>query len=145
MNPAPVADGFDDEREDQQTRVIQGEKWQFTNDLIWVNSDEEEIPPDREVVVVNIARVLQKWIEQQPVAGATRFLVPGEKTPDIEQLNEACPRSEWSEDLTGSHEVRGNFRTSSTWSTYRPCRNRRIRPTRSGETSALTSLKTRSS
>jgi hypothetical protein len=43
MNPAPVADGFDDEREDQQTRVIQGEKWQFTNDSIWVNSDEEEI------------------------------------------------------------------------------------------------------
>jgi hypothetical protein len=101
MNPAPVADGFDDEREDQQTRVIQGERWQFTNDSIWINSDEEEIPPDREVVVVNIARVLQKWIEQQPVAGATKFLVTGEKTPDIEQLNEACPRSEWSEDLNG--------------------------------------------
>ena len=96
-----MADGFDDETgEDQQkTRVIQGEKWN-SRATIWVNSDEEEIPPDREVVVVNTARVLQKWIDQAPVRGATRFLAPGERTPDVEQLNEECPRSEWSEDLS---------------------------------------------
>jgi hypothetical protein len=78
-NNLPAADGFDDFAGDDQqfARVIQGEKWQFTNEGTWVNGDEEEIPPDREVVVVNTARVLQKWIDQTPVRDATRFLAPG--------------------------------------------------------------------
>ena len=51
-NNLPAADGFDDFAGDDQqfTRVIQGEKWQFTNEGTWVNGDDEEIPPDREVV-----------------------------------------------------------------------------------------------
>jgi hypothetical protein len=96
----PAVEGFEDWAGDGQqfARVILGEKWQFTNDGIWVNADDVVISPDREVVVVDTARVLQKWIDQKPVE--TSFLASGEH-PDIEQLNEACPRSEWSEDLNG--------------------------------------------
>ena len=92
-------DGFDGDgaTEGDFIRVIQGEKWSFSNESTWVNADEELISPDREVVVVDTARVLQKWIDQTPVRDATRF-VPGEQV-DVEQLNEACPKSEWSEDL----------------------------------------------
>jgi hypothetical protein len=101
-NNLPAVDGFDDcAGDDQQiARVILGEKWQFTNDGTWVNGDDAVIPPDREVVVVDTARVLQKWIDQTPVRDATRFLPPGEQV-DVEQLNEDCPRSEWSDDLNG--------------------------------------------
>ncbi len=91
-------DGFDDDGGNDSTRVIQGEKWSFTNEGTWVNADEEEIPRNREVVVVDIARVLQKWIDKTPVE--TRFLASGEQV-DVEQLNDACQKSEWSEDLNG--------------------------------------------
>jgi hypothetical protein len=100
-NSIPAVDGFDDDgAEGDFVRVIQGEKWSFSNEGTWVDADEEEILPTREVVVVDVARVLQKWIDQMPVRDATRFLAPGEHV-DVEQLNEACPKSEWSEDLNG--------------------------------------------
>src|SRR6478672_4921223 len=90
-------DGFDDDdgaAEGDFVRVIQGEKWSFSNEGAWLNADGEEISPDREVVVVDIARVLQKWgTDRMPVRGETKFLAPGEH-PDLELLNEACPKSE---------------------------------------------------
>jgi hypothetical protein len=97
-------DGYEDriEGEDQDQsfgRVIQGEKWSFTADGKWMNDSDEEISPTREVTVVDICRVVQKWIDGMPVE--TRFLAPGEKIPDLETLNKACPQSEWSEDLNG--------------------------------------------
>ncbi len=99
---AAHVDGFEDDgaSEGDFIRVIQGEKWSFSNEGTWLNSEDEEISPTREVVVVDIARVLQKWIDQAPVRDATRFLAPGEKV-DVKQLNEDCPKSEWSEDLIG--------------------------------------------
>ena len=96
-NNLPADDGFDGADEDQQIpRVIQGERWAFTNDGCWLDSNDEVIPPGREVVAVNLARVLQKWIDKMPVE--TTFLSPRDH-PDIEQLNEASPKSEWSVDL----------------------------------------------
>ncbi len=96
-------DGFDDRvegREQEQfDRVIQGEKWKFTADGNWVNDSDEEISPEREVTVVEIARVVQKWVDNIPVE--TIFVPPGEKIPNIEKLNETCPKSEWNEDLNG--------------------------------------------
>jgi hypothetical protein len=98
-NNVPAVDGFDDDwAQDDFVRVIQGEKWSFTNEGTWVNADEQEIPRNREVVVVDIARVLQKWIDKTPVE--TRFLASGEHV-DIDQLNDACPKSEFREDLNG--------------------------------------------
>jgi hypothetical protein len=94
-------DGFDDDTDsNDKVRVIVGEKWSFTNECVWVNSDEEPVPTDREVVVVSIQRVLQKWIDQAPDHEATKFLAPGEHV-DVDELNEACPKTEWSEDLNG--------------------------------------------
>jgi hypothetical protein len=95
-------DGFDDDGDDEGNfiRVIQGAKWTFSNEGVWVDGDGELIPTDREVVVVKLAKVLQKWLDQMPVRDCTKFLASGEQV-DIEALNEECPRSEWSEDLNG--------------------------------------------
>jgi hypothetical protein len=95
----PSNDGFDDASEDQQSpRVILGTKLAFSNDSIWVDADDEVVPPGLEVVAVRIGRVLQKWADKLPVE--TTFLAPGEH-PDLEALNEACPQSEWGLDLNG--------------------------------------------
>ena len=50
--------------------------------------------------MVNVLRIYQKWIDQQPVE--TRVLAPGERVPDIEALNEAAPKTEWSKDFNGN-------------------------------------------
>jgi hypothetical protein len=91
-------DGYEDrvEGEEQQTsRVIQGEKWRFTENGKWMNDSDEEIPPDRLVTVVDICRVVQKWVDHLPVE--TEFVPPGERIPDLEKRNAACPDDEWTE------------------------------------------------
>jgi hypothetical protein len=101
-------DGFDgfvdrvegDEQKQTSGRVIQGRKLGFTGDGKWVDSNDEEIPSTCEFTVVDIARVVQKWINNKPVE--TNFIPHGEPIPDIEKLNEACPKSEWSEDFNGN-------------------------------------------
>jgi hypothetical protein len=98
-------DGFEDriegeEQEQSFGRVIQGEKWKFTMDGKWMDNAEEEISPEREITVVDIARVLQKWKDGMPVE--TRFIAPGERIPDVERLNAECPKSEWGEDRNGN-------------------------------------------
>ena len=101
MNVPAVDDGFgDDGAEGNSVRVIQGEKWSFSNEGTWISDDGELISPDREVVVVQLHRVLQKWLNQMPVRGATRFLAPSEHA-DVEGLNAACPKTEWTDDLNG--------------------------------------------
>jgi hypothetical protein len=100
-----VWDGFTDdvegtETEGQAGRVIQGDKIAFTNEVIWVMRDGEQISPEREFIAVNVNRVVQKWEGQLPVE--TRILAANEKVPDIEALNAACPKSEWGVDLNGN-------------------------------------------
>jgi hypothetical protein len=93
-------DGFDsDADESQSRRVIQGVRVAFTNDFEWVDNNDETISPDRELIMVDRTRVLQKWVDQMPVE--TRFLEPDEKWPDVEAMNEAAPRSEWREGPSG--------------------------------------------
>jgi hypothetical protein len=79
--------------------VIKGTAIRFTNEATWTNRDEDELPDDLELVVVDVARVVQKWINRLPVE--TRVLEPGEKLPDIEELNQVAPRSEWSDGPDG--------------------------------------------
>ena len=56
------------------------------------------ISPDHEVVVVNTRPgACRNGLIRLLSVAARRFLAPGEQA-DIEQLNEECPRSEWSED-----------------------------------------------
>jgi hypothetical protein len=103
-NPDDGFEGFEGRSKgDEGSRgrgVIQGTCVKFTNEAVWVNNDDEELPADLELVVVNIGRVVQKWKDQQPIE--TRVLEPGEKFPDLDKLNEDTPRREWVEGPDGN-------------------------------------------
>jgi hypothetical protein len=101
-------DGFDDAGDAQQSRVIVGEKLSFSNEGTWVDPNENEFPSTRELVVTDLARVLQKWVDQKPAE--TIFLTSADH-PDVEALNERCPKSEWSEDMGG--KLRGPYQIQS--------------------------------
>jgi hypothetical protein len=93
-------EGYEDqiEGDDRQQGggIIQGAVIKFTNDSVWVTRDGQELSPDLELIAVDLARVVQKWKDKVPVE--TRVLGPGEKFPDIEALNDATPRAEWTKD-----------------------------------------------
>jgi hypothetical protein len=98
-----IDDGFDGfaGQESQSSRIIQGDVLKFGNDGVWSNrSADEPFAPERELVMVEIARVSQKWLNSTPVE--TRFIPPGAPMPDIDDLNAACPRAEWTKDLNGN-------------------------------------------
>jgi hypothetical protein len=88
-------DGFDAfETSDESNRVIKGALVKFTNEGTWVTGD-DELSSELELVVVDIARVVQKWPPDEGPPIETRMLGPGEKFPNITALNEATPQSEW--------------------------------------------------
>jgi hypothetical protein len=104
ITKTPETDGLDttDDYELRRQRVIQGMRLAFTNDYIWVDNNEEEFPPDRQLLLMRHRRVLQKWgLDNKPIAEENRFLEEGEKWPDVEAMNEAAPQSEWREGPTG--------------------------------------------
>jgi hypothetical protein len=89
-------EGFNDAVEgvDSQTnRVIQGQIVKFTNEATWVTRDGEELPGTVELIAFNVIRVVQKWGDGQPIE--TRVLEPGEKFPNLEELNANVPQTEW--------------------------------------------------
>jgi hypothetical protein len=94
--------GFEDaiEGEDQPRGPLQGTRRVKFDDATWATADGEEITPDREFIVANIVRVVQKIIDKKAVE--TRVLEPGEKFPNFKKLNEAAPREEWGEDFNGN-------------------------------------------
>jgi hypothetical protein len=84
----PVVDGFSgyDDRTEGEDRpqgggIIKGMLVKFTNDATWIDTNENALPADLELVVIDVIRLTQKWIDQKPVE--TRILAPGEKFPDI--------------------------------------------------------------
>src|SRR5262249_596218 len=87
-------DRFESNDAQQQTaagRVIQGAIIKFTNDAKWVTTDGAELAPDRELIAVDIIRVVQKWKEKLPVE--TIILEPGQKFPDVKKMTEETPQS----------------------------------------------------
>jgi len=98
-------DGFTDEAEGEDEdqdqfvggRVIQGTRINFTNEAIWVDAAKEKLPSDLELIVVDIGRVVQKWGKDNLPSGPPITLEPNQKFPDINALNEKCPKSEWRE------------------------------------------------
>jgi hypothetical protein len=101
-NNLTVHDGFnfaDGTEGEERTSVIKGQLVKFTNDAAWVTNDDEDLPEDLELVVIDIARVVQKWHDGNPVE--TKKLAPDEKFPDVKALNDATPRSEWIEGPDG--------------------------------------------
>jgi len=93
--------------EERAGSVIQGQLVKFTNEATWITGGGEELPSTLELVAVDVSRVVQKWLDQQPVE--TRVLEPGEKFPDLEALNAAAPKSEWREGPNG--QSRGPWQT----------------------------------
>jgi len=92
-------DGFDDfNDEDGGSRVIQGALVKFTNECTWESGD-EELPPDLELIVIDVSRVVQKWHDGNPVE--TIVLVAKEPWPDIKAMNAATPREEWEDGPDG--------------------------------------------
>jgi hypothetical protein len=79
--------------------VIQGCIAKFTNEGTWITGDGDELSRELELVAVDVARIVQKWIDQKPAE--TIFVAPGERFPDVEAMNEKTPKSEWREDLNG--------------------------------------------
>ena len=77
----------------QRRRVIQGAIVKFTNHATWVTRDGAEVPANLELVAVDILRVVQKWIDEQPVE--TIILGPKQKFPDLKEKNEKTPQNEW--------------------------------------------------
>jgi hypothetical protein len=102
-------EAFEDgiEGRDQQTGgsgVIKGRVVKFTNDSTWILADdEEEVAPDLELVAVDIGRVVQRWRDQSPIE--TIILAPGQRYPNVNEMNEAVPKAEWVEGPSG--EKRG--------------------------------------
>jgi hypothetical protein len=115
-NDLEAANGFDFtdgvEGEESKQRVIKGALLKFTNDAAWVTGDDDELDETLELVVLDIGRVVQKWVDEKPVE--TRVLTPDEKFPDVKALNKAAPQDEWRKVRTGNRLDRGR---SSIWST----------------------------
>jgi hypothetical protein len=95
-NNLPVSDGLDGYADDDAgSSLIKGTKLKFSNDFEWMAGDDTVIAGDREFLVVEIVKAVQKWIDQRPVE--TRVLGANEKFPDMDELNAAAPREEWTE------------------------------------------------
>ncbi len=97
-----LGDGFDTFTDEMEggDRVIVGSLIKFTNEATWITND-EELPGDLDLVAVNVARVVTKWLDKRPDREATRILSPGERWPDVQKLNDEAPRSEWREGPDG--------------------------------------------
>jgi hypothetical protein len=88
-----VSDGFDSVDDGGSNSIIRGTKLKFGNDAKWSDGDDNVIAPQRELLIVEQVRSVQKWIDEKPTE--TRILAPDEYFPDIEKLNAEAPPEEW--------------------------------------------------
>ena len=96
LTPARISDGFDAVIDaNGKASPIKGVMIKFTNNAEWIDSAGEVIAADRKLLVIEIAKVTQKWIDGLPVQ--THTLAADEYFPDVERLNAEAPESEWRE------------------------------------------------
>jgi hypothetical protein len=99
-------DGYTDEAEgdvqdqEQQVsgRLIQGDRIAFNGKTgIWINASKSKqpLPADLQLVVADVVRVVQKWTKDNLPAEPPIILGPNEKWPNVEAMNEKCPKTEW--------------------------------------------------
>jgi hypothetical protein len=91
-------DGIEGDDNAQSTSIIQGTRVKFTNEAKWVTYDGEQLPSERELVGVDILRIVQKWPpgdNNNNEPPKTTTLEPGQKFPDVDELNAKTPRAEW--------------------------------------------------
>jgi hypothetical protein len=96
--PARALDGFDAWGDDEDYDSRTDSLVKFTNDSEWIAND-EVLSPELELVAVNVDRYVIYWKPDGsgPDRAKGYYLKPGEKFPDIEQLNADTPKSEWRE------------------------------------------------
>jgi hypothetical protein len=92
--------GFSDEVAGADDRpqggsLIHGTLVKFTNGAEWVTGAGDPMSRAQELIVIDLLRLVQKWIDQKPVE--TIIVPPGEKFPDVKAMNEKAPKSEWRE------------------------------------------------
>jgi hypothetical protein len=95
--------GFNEEVEGddrpQGGSMIHGTLVKFTSEAEWVTGNGDPMSRERELIVIDLVRAVQKWVDGKPVE--TIIVLPGEKFPDVKAMNEAAPKSEWRENLNG--------------------------------------------
>jgi hypothetical protein len=95
--------GFNEEVEgddrEQGGSMIQGTLLKFSSEAEWLTGAGDPMSRKRELIVIDLLRVVQKWIDQKPES--TIVVPPGEKFPDVKAMNEEAPESEWREDFNG--------------------------------------------
>jgi hypothetical protein len=91
-------DATEGEDERLSSSLIVGDKIKFDAAQVWVDREGNPLPAGLELVALKILRAVQKWdLKGHPIEEHTRILEPHEKWPNIEELNAACPQSEWRE------------------------------------------------
>jgi hypothetical protein len=115
-DPTNIDDGFagwtdnvEGSERPQGAGVIQGVKIKFGNDATWLERDDNEMPPNLELVAVAIGRYVQRWQDQQPIE--TIPIASEQPFPDIEAMNEKVPRKEWTDGPDG--KPRGPYQACS--------------------------------
>jgi hypothetical protein len=96
-------DGLDNFNLDQigmQTGVYGGARLLKFKDGQYVTAEGEVIEPNRELAVLGLKKVVQKFIAGKRVE--TKIVPDGEPAPDVKAMNDACPREEWGTDLAGN-------------------------------------------
>jgi hypothetical protein len=91
-----ASDGFDAVLDANGNRsIIRGIKLKFTNNAEWLDDAGDVVDPTRELLVMELMKLSQKWIDGMPAE--TRIIGPDEYFPDVDRLNEEAPREEWRE------------------------------------------------
>ena len=93
-------DSFSMEQIGQRTGAFGGARLlKYVTDH-FVTREGEVIDPSREMIVLGLKKVVQKFVAQKLV---DTIVVPdNEKMPDVAAMNEAAPREEWGTDLNGN-------------------------------------------
>jgi len=106
--PATEDDGFEGycdvyaaPPEQASSSIVEGTRLKFSNEGKWVDSENADFDTDRELLAVRLLRTVRKWPGDDSPA-ETRILQSHEPWPDLEAMNDACPRSEWREDFNGN-------------------------------------------
>jgi hypothetical protein len=89
-------DGFDDGGSSDQ--LLQGDILRCV-DGVWSTRESGGIPQGKRMLVVRTTTALQHWDDQKPIH--TVMERPGEPLPDVDELNEKIPESEWDIGLDG--------------------------------------------
>jgi hypothetical protein len=99
-SPSHALDGFDawGGDEEQDARAEEGYRVKFTNEAKWVAND-KILSPTLELVAVNIDRYVIYWKPDGtgPDRAKSYYLKPGQKFPDIDQMNADTPKDQWRE------------------------------------------------